>query len=157
MTSTRKAVYAPSPSTAKGSPTAISAFKEDKIVYANGKTVVIRSLTDPAATFLYSGHSKEVVSASVAPSGYYVASADVSGTVRIWDATPALKGTLDEPILKNEVRALSGRINDVQWDGESKRLIAVGEGKESFGSAFTYDSYASAIPARLGCFTDTSL
>jgi hypothetical protein len=49
---------------------------------------------------------------------------DVQGNVRIWDATQP------EQILKTETRALSGRINDLAWDFESKRLIAVGEGKD---------------------------
>ncbi|CAG8513867.1 5816_t:CDS:10, partial [Cetraspora pellucida] len=32
-----------------------------------------------------------------------------------------------EKILKNEVKVISGRINDIAWDSESKRLIAVGD------------------------------
>jgi WD repeat-containing protein 1 (actin-interacting protein 1) len=42
--------------------------------------------------------------------------------------------------LKSETKVLSGRINDIAWDGESQRIIAVGDGKERFGHAFTYDS-----------------
>ena len=49
---------------------------------------------------------------------------DVQGNVRIWDATQA------EHILKSETRVFSGKVNDLAWDFESKRLIAVGEGKE---------------------------
>jgi hypothetical protein len=51
---------------------------------------------------------------------------DVAGNIRIWDTTQA------ENILKTETRALSGRINDLDWDFESKRLIAVGEGKDKY-------------------------
>ncbi|KAJ3410682.1 hypothetical protein HDV05_003479, partial [Chytridiales sp. JEL 0842] len=62
---------------------------------------------------------------------------DTQGTVRIWDATQP------EQILKTEVRALSGRINDLAWDFESKRIIAVGEGKDRFGHSFFFDSASS--------------
>lgn len=41
-------------------------------------------------------------------------------------------------MLKNEVKALSGRVNDLAW--LETRVVAVGEGKEKFGSAFTFDS-----------------
>jgi WD repeat-containing protein 1 (actin-interacting protein 1) len=42
--------------------------------------------------------------------------------------------------LKNETKVISGRINDIAWDGESQRIIAVGDGKERYGHAFTFDS-----------------
>ncbi len=45
-------------------------------------------------------------------------------TVRVWD----IAGT--EQILKLEIKALGGKINDLAWDGESKRIIVVGEGRE---------------------------
>ncbi|KAJ3335044.1 WD40 repeat-like protein, partial [Kappamyces sp. JEL0680] len=37
----------------------------------------------------------------------------------------------------------SGKINDLAWDFESKRLIGVGEGKDKFGHAFLFDSASS--------------
>ena len=49
---------------------------------------------------------------------------DAHGNVRIWDTVN------EEHILKNEIRPVSGKISDIAWDSESKRLIAVGEGKE---------------------------
>ena len=39
-----------------------------------------------------------------------------------------------------EYGIISGRINDLAWDGESKRIIAVGNGKERFGHCITADS-----------------
>ena len=62
---------------------------------------------------------------------------DVQGNVRIWDLTQ------QEHILKSETKAFSGRVNDLAWDFESKRLIAVGEGKERFGHAFLFDTLSS--------------
>lgn len=54
--------------------------------------------------------------------------------VRVWDCAG------EDQILKGEYPVISGRINDLAWDGESKRIIAVGEGKEKFGHAFTFDT-----------------
>lgn len=51
--------------------------------------------------------------------------------------------------LKSETRVISGRINDIAWDGESQRIIAVGEGKERFGHAFSYDSGNTVGEVRL--------
>ena len=39
-----------------------------------------------------------------------------------------------------EYPIISGRLNDVAWDGESQRVIAVGDGKEQFGRCITADS-----------------
>jgi WD repeat-containing protein 1 (actin-interacting protein 1) len=63
-----------------------------------------------------------------------VSDIDVTGSVRVWDAVGP------DMALKNETKVISGRINDLAWDGESQRIIAVGDGKERFGHAFTYDS-----------------
>jgi WD40 repeat protein len=49
---------------------------------------------------------------------------DAAGNVRIWDTVG------EEQILKSEIKPISGRITDIAWDSESKRIIAVGEGKE---------------------------
>lgn len=58
--------------------------------------------------------------------------------MRVWDTTnPA------ENILKIAARPIAGRINDVAWDSESKRLIVGGEGKDKFGAAFFVDSGSS--------------
>ena len=35
---------------------------------------------------------------------------------------------------------MAGRINDIAWDGDSQRVIAVGDGKERFGHCITADS-----------------
>ena len=52
----------------------------------------------------------------------------------MWDAVGP------DMTLKTETKVISGRINDLAWDGESQRIIAVGDGKERYGHAFTYDS-----------------
>jgi hypothetical protein len=60
-----------------------------------------------------------------------------TSAVRIWD----IAGT--DQVLKLAARPLGGRVNDLAWDGESKRIIAVGDGRERFGAAFLADSGSS--------------
>jgi WD repeat-containing protein 1 (actin-interacting protein 1) len=71
--------------------------------------------------------------ARFSPSGFYIASGDVSGQVRIWDAVECVN-------TKGEYSIISGRINDIAWDGDSQRIIAVGDGRERFGHCITADS-----------------
>lgn len=62
-----------------------------------------------------------------------MASGDVSGSVRVWDC-------VGEGSTKGEYHIIGGRINDLAWDGDSARIIAVGNGKEKFGHCITADS-----------------
>ena len=41
---------------------------------------------------------------------------------------------------KGEYAIISGRINDIAWDGDSQRIIAVGHGKQRYGHCITADS-----------------
>ncbi|KAI0763094.1 WD40 repeat-like protein [Trametes elegans] len=130
------ALYPSNPATTRGEPTKLSSSK-DKVVYTNGRTVIIRDLKDAAVGTAYAGHVQPTTVARIAPSGYYCASADTSGTVRIWDTLG------EEQILKAEYKVIGGRIKDLEWDGESKRIIAVGDGREKFGHAFMVDTGSS--------------
>ncbi|TIB15717.1 hypothetical protein E3P92_00875 [Wallemia ichthyophaga] len=111
--------------------------KGEKLVYGNGRSVVIRDLGNPSDSFIYQGHIHPITVARISPSGFYCASADTSGTVRVWD----LVG--EDHVLKTEIRATTGPIADLDWDGESQRIIAVGSGRESTGRAFLMDSGSS--------------
>lgn len=62
-----------------------------------------------------------------------MASGDSSGIVRVWDC-------VGEGSTKGEYHIIGGRINDLTWDGDSARIIAVGDGKERFGHCITADS-----------------
>lgn len=53
-----------------------------------------------------------------------MASGDSQGNVRVWSCVG------EENVLKLEKKVISGRINDLTWDSESKRIIAVGDGQE---------------------------
>ena len=53
----------------------------------------------------------------------------------MWDSTPTGSGNT-----KGEYSIISGRINDLAWDGDSQRIIAVGDGKQRLGHCITADS-----------------
>ncbi|KAL8658646.1 MAG: hypothetical protein Q9226_000861 [Calogaya cf. arnoldii] len=129
-----ESIWAPCPSTIRGQPTPISADpKGERLAYANNKSVFLRSIDNPAISTQYSGHTTATTVARFSPSGYYVASGDVSGTVRVWDC-------VGEGATKGEYHIIGGRINDLAWDGDSARIIAVGDGKEKYGHCITADS-----------------
>jgi len=67
------------------------------------------------------------------PSGFYIASGDAAGNVKIWDC-------VGEGATKGEYQIIAGRINDIAWDGDNQRIIAVGDGRERFGHCITWDS-----------------
>jgi WD40 repeat protein len=139
MSATLQNLLPGNPATTRAQSTKISADpKGEKVVYCQNRTVFVRSLTDASKPALaYSQHTQPTTVARISPTGYYCASADQAGNVRVWD----LVG--DEQIIKSEVKVIAGRINDLAWDGESKRIIAVGDGRERFGHAFSFDSGSS--------------
>ncbi|CCO29342.1 Anucleate primary sterigmata protein A [Rhizoctonia solani AG-1 IB] len=96
-------IYPCNPSTTRGSSTKLSS-SGDKIVYTNGRSVVIRDLNTPAFGITYSQHVQPATVARISPSGYYCASADSGGNVKIWD----IAGT--DQVLKNEKKAISGKM-----------------------------------------------
>jgi WD40 repeat protein len=139
MSATLRKLFAPTPTTTRGKSVLLGGDpkNKDRILYATGSSIVNRSLKDPSDAYLYQDHSTDCSVARYSPSGFYIASADKSGKVRIWDTVNA------EHILKNEFQIIAGPILDLQWDSESKRIIAVGEGKGTFGRAFLADSGSS--------------
>lgn len=125
---------AASPATERGKPTQLSCDpKGERIAYASGKSVFLRSLDDPSISKQYTNHTTQTTVARFSPSGFYVASGDVSGSVKVWDA-------LEAQNTKGDYHIISGRINDIAWDGDSQRIIAVGNGREKFGHCITADS-----------------
>ena len=75
-----------------------------RFVYCHGHSVVIREFDSPQYADVYTQHACDVGVAKYSPSGFYIASADKSGKVRIWDTVNA------EHILKNEFQPISGPI-----------------------------------------------
>lgn len=132
---TLRSTWAPQPTTERIRRTPLSYdATNDRIAYASGKIVVIRSVKEPnSSSTLYTEHVYPVSSVAFAPSGHYIATGDTSGQVRIWNTTG------DNVTTKGPFAATSGSINAIAWDHESKRIMAVGDGKERFGHAFSWD------------------
>ncbi|KAI3922863.1 hypothetical protein MKW98_006994 [Papaver atlanticum] len=127
--------YGCAPSTERGRGILISGdVKSNSLVYCNGRSVIILYLDRPLEISVYGEHAYPVTVARFSPNGEWIASADVSGIVRIW-------GKNNEHVLKNEFKVLSGRIDDLQWSPDSQRIVASGDGKgKSFVRAFMWDS-----------------
>lgn len=131
-------IFASLPRTTRGAFTNISTDpKGNKFLYVNGNSVFIRSIDEPFECDVYTEHSQLVTVARYSPSGFYIASADQSGKVRIWDTVNK------EHILKNEFQPLSGAIKDLQWSADSQRILVGGEGREKFGHVFNADTGTS--------------
>ncbi|ORZ21130.1 WD40-repeat-containing domain protein [Absidia repens] len=138
MSFVKKHTFAPVPQTVRGESIKLGADPKGKnFLYTNGKSVFIRDIENPSLATEYVGHVAQATVAKYSPSGYYIASGDAHGNVRIWDTVN------EDHILKSEIRPISGKITDIAWDSESKRVIAVGEGRERFGHAFLFDSLSS--------------
>ncbi|POR38647.1 Ketol-acid reductoisomerase, mitochondrial [Tolypocladium paradoxum] len=127
-------ILAAAPATTRGQPTQLSADpKGQRIAYASGKSIFVRSIDNPSDCREYTGHTAPTTVARFAPNGFKVASGDASGTLRVWEPD-----TIENT--GREYGIVSGRLNDIAWDGESQRVIAVGDGKEQFGRCITADS-----------------
>ncbi|XP_058654090.1 WD repeat-containing protein 1 [Onychostoma macrolepis] len=111
--------------------------KGNNFLYTNGKSVIIRNIENPAIADVYTEHPHQVIVAKYSPSGFYIASGDVSGKIRIWDTTQK------EHLLKYEYQPFGGKIKDIAWTEDSKRIAVVGEGREKFGAVFLWDSGSS--------------
>ncbi|KAB8263752.1 transcriptional regulator of RNA polII, SAGA, subunit-domain-containing protein [Aspergillus pseudonomiae] len=134
MSITNDFIWAASPSTTRGQPTHLSSdAKGERLAYAANKSIFLRSIDDPALARQYTEHKAQTTVARFSPSGFYVASGDATGLVRVWDC-------VGEGHTKGEYSIVNGRINDLAWDGDSQRIIAVGEGKQRYGHCITWDS-----------------
>ncbi|KAK9466757.1 quinon protein alcohol dehydrogenase-like superfamily [Lipomyces arxii] len=138
MSMTRESIWAALPSTAKGVTLHYSYdARTDRLVYPSNKSIYLRSLSKPSESTQFTGHIAPTTVAKFAPSGYYIASGDAAGLVKVFDSSST---TSDPEIVKGDFNIISGKINDLSWDSDSKRIIAVGEGKERYGHCFTFDA-----------------
>ncbi|CCH45562.1 putative WD repeat-containing protein [Wickerhamomyces ciferrii] len=125
MSIEREAIWAPLPNTTRAVTTHLSYDK---------KSDRIASVENPEESVQFTNHTYNTSVAKFSPSGFYIASGDESGNVKIWDTVG------EDLIVKGEYQIINGRINDIAWDADSQRIIAVGNGKERYGHAFTWDS-----------------
>uniref|UniRef100_T1HY47 WD_REPEATS_REGION domain-containing protein n=1 Tax=Rhodnius prolixus TaxID=13249 RepID=T1HY47_RHOPR len=121
----------------------VGAWRTDEdqfdFLFTNGNSVIIRNIDNPAMSDTYTEHSVPVNVAKYSPSGFYIASGDQSGRVRIWDTVNK------EHLLKNEFQPIGGPIKDISWTPDSQRIVVVGEGRERFGHVFMAETGTSTI------------
>ncbi|XP_043648495.1 actin-interacting protein 1 [Drosophila teissieri] len=133
-----KNIYATLPRTQRGQPIVLGADPKGKnFLYTNGNSVIIRNIENPAIADVYTEHSCAVNVAKYSPSGFYIASGDASGKIRIWDTVNK------EHLLKNEFQPIAGPIKDIGWSPDNQRIVAVGEGRERFGHVFMSETGTS--------------
>lgn len=111
--------------------------KGKNFLYPNGNSIIIRDIENPSICDIYTEHATLTTVAKYSPSGFYIASADQHGKVRVWDTTQK------EHILKNEIQPFSGIVKDLAWSADSQRIVAVGEGRQRFGHVFAMDTGTS--------------
>ncbi|ULT91762.1 hypothetical protein L3Y34_009433 [Caenorhabditis briggsae] len=133
-----QAVFPSIPRTQRGSAVVLGTTPAgDKIQYCNGNSVYTIPLDARNTADVYTEHAHQTTCAKTSPTGFYCASGDIQGNVRIWDTTQSTH------ILKHTIPVFSGPVRDIAWDSESKRIAAVGEGKERFGHVFLLDTTTS--------------
>ncbi|ESO04710.1 hypothetical protein HELRODRAFT_156976 [Helobdella robusta] len=138
MSYSLKSTFATLPKTARGVPIVLGGDPKGKnFLYSNGNSIIIRHIDNPEQADLYTEHSQPTTVAKYSPSGFYIASADITGKVRIWDTTQK------EHILKNEFQPIAGPIKDLAWSGDSQKVVVGGEGRERFGHVFSADTGTS--------------
>ncbi|OQV26168.1 Actin-interacting protein 1 [Hypsibius exemplaris] len=138
MSCKTRSIFAATPRTERGRPVVLGGDPKGKnFLYTNGQGVVIRDINNPSVCDVYTEHSTTVNVAKYSPSGFYIASADVSGKVRIWDTTQK------EHILKNEFQPLGGAIKDLCWSPDSQRMAVCGDGRERYAHVFMADTGTS--------------
>ncbi|GAB1607841.1 actin-interacting protein 1-like [Argonauta hians] len=126
------------PRTERGMPVVLGADPKGKyFLYTNGHNVVIRELENPNKCDLYTEHSGNVIVAKYSPSGFYIASGDDRGKIRIWDTINP------EHVLSKEYQPIAGKIKDIAWSPDSKRMVVCGEGKGTFARPFLVDTGSS--------------
>lgn len=135
---TIRSVFATLPRTERGRPIVLGADpKGVNFLYCHGNSVIIRELARPEVSDVYTQHSCQVNVAKYSPSGFYIASADKSGRIRLWDTINK------EHVLKAEYQPISGPVYDMAWSQDSQRIVCVGEGREKFGHVFLADTGTS--------------
>lgn len=103
----------------------------DWMLYTNDRHVIMRRLDDPKISKIFSEHKHKATVARMSPNGNWVASGDSTGKVHVWGPSNFS--------VKNTVEVCSSVI-DIDWDSESKKVLAVGRGADCLGKVFPFDA-----------------
>ena len=108
----------PNPATERGRGFHLNSHpKQPLLIYPSAKYIVVKNINNPNDCFIYRGHAHPTTCAKFSPNGFWVASADVSGKVRVW--------SWDNPehLTKLETTVFSGPVFDLDWDMEAKKIV----------------------------------
>jgi hypothetical protein len=110
---------------------------ENIICYPTGNDITVRNVLDPSNIFVYRGHKSPTTVSKFSPNGCWVVSGDTSGIVRIWSwSDPA-------HLTKLETKLFTCPIKNIDWDIESKTILAMGDGTDvssSIAKSLNFDS-----------------
>ncbi|XP_069782091.1 WD repeat-containing protein 1 [Narcine bancroftii] len=111
--------------------------KEVNFLYTNNKSVIIRNIDNPEIADIYTEHAHRVHVAQYSHSGYYIASGDAYGKIRIWDTVQK------EHILKYEYQPFVGLIKDICWSADNQKIAVAGEGNVNRAVVIQWDTGVS--------------
>ncbi|XP_076468215.1 WD repeat-containing protein 1-A-like [Babylonia areolata] len=133
-----KKVFASLPCTERGKGLRLTGDpKCENYLYCNGHNVYIRNMEDPLKVEIYAQHAKLPTVARYSPKRFYIASADMSGKIMIWDTVNP------EHILKYEYEVLGGEVRDISWDCDGKKIAVCGAGASKYAHVFNMDTGSS--------------
>lgn len=123
----------PAPVTKRGFATSLHSWQQ-RLVYCSGTCVFLTSLQDFSCGQVYREHLHPTTCAKFSPNGALVASGDESGLVNVWTCGD------EEIFTRLSTAVFNGAIKDLAWSEDSQRLVAVGQGLQSYGKVIMADS-----------------
>ena len=66
------------------------------------------------------------------PDGKWIASGDAGGTVKVFSSEEDRK-------VMNDLPVIGGKVTDLQWAPDGKKIMAVGEGRGQVAKCFAWD------------------
>jgi len=120
--SSGQAVLAPNPSPERGNSVSFAASPDgDLIAYTSGYSVVLRSVTNPEQSQVYTECKRTATSVCFSPDGTLIAVGDSGGGCAVVEVS-----TLTT---KKELLLLGAAIADIAFDNTGKRIVGCGDGK----------------------------
>jgi WD40 repeat protein len=132
VTNQKESFLAPSAKTERSYASNIAVSIDGKWMgYTVGKIVSLRSLEDLKTCQIFTGHRDYTSAVSFSPSGEFVASADVTGTVIVWN--------LQNLTIKQKLeKIIPGKVFGLDWDQSSEILLVYGNGNKMQGACVNW-------------------
>lgn len=123
----------PAPATKRGFASSLHSW-QNRLAYCSGTCVFLATLEDFSSCQVYREHLHPTTCARFSPNGVFVASGDESGQVNVWTCGN------EEISTRLSTALFNGAIKDIAWSEDSQRLVAVGQGLQSYGKVIMADS-----------------